>query len=165
MFFTGEPSLRRRDPLAFAPPTTRIRRMLGSVRRASSSSSRTRARSSCDDLPRPSWTEGTGTHRGLPGSVPARPRRVRSLRARGRDQIQRPVPRSAARSYWQAWSEPNLFYLINPQRVNNRPVSPSLYRRWSTRLRPASTQSIATTSLSPEDSRPSKPSPETERPA
>jgi hypothetical protein len=74
----------------------------------------------------PRWAEGAGE--GFPGTVRPDPTelgkfaRAAALRYGGSFAG---LPRVR---YWQAWGEPNLFYLLNPQRVNKRPVSPSWYR-------------------------------------
>jgi hypothetical protein len=77
----------------------------------------------------PTWAEEKGTHVGYPGSFRPSPDEFGAFAVAAATRYSGRIPGLPRVRYWQAWSEQNLFNLLNPQRVNNRPVSPAWYRR------------------------------------
>lgn len=77
----------------------------------------------------PSWAEGSGTPGGIKGSLRPDPGELGAFARAAATRYSGRFANLPRVRYWQAWSEQNLFYLLNPQRENNRPVSPSWYRR------------------------------------
>jgi hypothetical protein len=76
----------------------------------------------------PSWAEGRAEHFGLAGSYRPDPAELGAFARAAATRYSGQIPDLPRVRYWQAWSEQNLFYLLNPQRVNGRPASPSWYR-------------------------------------